>query len=814
MNYLFKKNTLFRCMFSILSIGVAPCVIAQQSSNISMSMQSDEAQQFYQQYYIKQEQLTPEQVASRSQNNTYLNPQDDYRHLRCSGTWITPVANNTPTIKDPKNATSTITAEEGYYNPKGTSVLKGNVEIEQQGRKIFANQVELDETQTHARASGKVQLAQDGFLTQSDSIDYNLKTETGDLKQSYYINEEQQAHGYAESIERTSPTQMLLKNVSYSTCEPSSKPQWHIQANEIILDQETGRGVTRNARLYIKNVPIIPIPYFNFPIDNRRTTGFLYPTFGYTTEGGLQLSVPYYLNLAPNYDLTLTPKVLLNRGVMLNANFRYLTQKFGSGRLWGGYLPNDHNYNGQDRKDLHWNHFWQINPQFSTSVDFNYVSDKDFFSDLNNVFGAQDEVYQKRTWLINYDNGIPGLKAQLKTQTFQTLDPTITDANKPYFRLPQLLVSYEGGNYTGWEYSFLNDTAYFKKSIHDNSSAESSGTRQYNQATLRYNFRRPGYFITPEFGLRSLATFFDKNSVRSGSTDKTDFIVVPQFNLDMGMTFERQGRFLHTLTPRLFYAYAPYRKQNGNPNFDTAQASIGYDQLFSPYRFYGHDRLEDNNFASFGINYSLYDSKGLERLRAGLGQSIYFSDRRVRLNANDPTLTDRHSGSVLTLASQLTNSIYLTANSAWLSNGRSAQNNLSLNYTDQKGRLYNLGYYYRRQLPEQNQLAYRQIATSIVYPLNENWRLLGHAQYDLHNHITREWLVGVNYESCCWGVSVYARSYYNDLDDPTSPTVSSKKAIMAEFSLKGLGGLGGKLASLLENRVNGFNDINKTWNQY
>ena len=167
----------------------------------------------------------------------------------------------------------------------------------------------------------------------------------------------------------------------------------------------------------------------------------------------------------------------------------------------------------------------------------------------------------------------------------------------------------------------------------------------------------------------------------------------------------------------------------------------------------------------------------------------------------------------MTFSSQLSNNIHVTSNTAFDADGENTFSNLSLNYADDVGQLYHLGYVYRNDLAELRQQAYQQVAGSFVQPIHNNWRLMGHVQYDIDNDLTREILLGLNYESCCWGVSVYARRYYNDLDDPTDENISAKKAIMAEFSLKGLGGLSGKLASLLEDRVIGFDHVNQTWTQ-
>ncbi|RZG44112.1 LPS-assembly protein LptD [Acinetobacter wuhouensis] len=817
MKHQFKFNPLATAVLTLLC-GSSISSYAETANNVSdvatskvnntqlnaAIKESFAGQNFFEQYYV-------DKNSAEAQVRDSKNPSNRY----CEGVWVTPFSTQSTSVK-PEEASSIITADNGYYNPNGDSILSGDVVIDQSGRMIRADEVTIDKTQTFAKAKGNVQMAQGGIIAQSDQIDYNLKDETGQLNNSFYIAELTHAHGHAQRIERPSQNKIILEDASYTTCPPDEKPTWNIKADQITLDQETGRGVTRGTKLYVKDVPVLAVPYFNFPIDDRRTTGILNPNFGFTNDGGFELSVPVYLNLAPNYDATITPRMITDRGLVAQGEFRYLTENFGQGSIWGTYLPNDREYNDEDRKDLHFLHNWNINPQWSTNLEYNYVSDKDFFSDLDNNPSTRTELNQRRAWELNYAHGIPGLKAQLKVEDFQTLDETIPDVDKPYARLPQFLLNYVGGNPQGWEYEFNNDTAYFKKDINDAGLALSqpSGTRLYNQFATRYNFRNPWSFVIPEVSVRSLNVYYDqdtKDSVNFNSDSKTKTVVVPQFTLDTGLTFEKDGKYLQTITPRAFYAYAPYENQNLNPNFDSTTASISYDQLFSPYRFYGHDRLEDNNFMSLGVSYSLFDTVGLERLRASVGQSYYFSDRKVGLRSGlDEIDREKHTGPVLSLSSQLSQNFTISTNSAWMSNGDSAQQDLQLYYTGAKGNLYNVGYFYRKDLPDR-QDKYDQAVASFIQPVKDNWRIMGHAQYDLDNRVAREYLLGVNYESCCWGISVYGRSYYNDLDDVSSPDTKRKNAVMAEITLKGLGGLNNKLSSLLENRILGFDKANQSW---
>jgi len=822
MKHHFKINPLATAILTLLcSSSVSSYAASNDSSNVNAEQlkqrinETYPGEAFFSQYYVDKSSPEAQQRQGKYLSSAY-----------CEGAWVTPIAPDAPTI-DPEQATSTITADYGHYNPAGDSYLEGNVVIDQEGRQIRAERVTIDQTQTYAKAEGQVQLAQGGLISQSDDINYNLKTQQGDLNNSFFIAEEQHAHGRAEKIAKTSDDTLELENATYSTCPPEQKPTWKIQADQIKLNQETGRGETRNTKLYVKDVPVLAVPYFNFPIDDRRTTGILTPTFGFTNDGGLELGVPVYLNLAPQYDATITPRYISDRGAMLDGEFRYLTENYGEGRIWGGYLPSDESYSNKDRKDLHFLHNWQINDQFLTNLEYNYASDKDFFADLDNNPDSKTDLNLRRAWEVNYKNGIPGLKAQFKVEDFQTLDPAVLDEDRPYARLPQLLVNYKTGNPLGLQYEFNNDTAYFQKDIRnienidtgDEAIYQPSGTRIYNDFSVRYNHFTPWSFFIPQATLRNINTFYDQDTIdrinnnQTSSSSENHSIVVPQFTLDTGLIFEKDGRYLQTLTPRLFYAYSPYENQRNQPNFDSVVASINYDQLFSARRFYGNDRLEDNNFASLGLSYSLFNEEGLERLRASVGQSFFFEDRRVTLDREaDKFDRESHTGPVIQLRSQLNKNVHVNLNSSWMSNGSNAQRDVQVYYTGDQGNLYNVGYFYRKDITNRQE-SYDQVVGSFIQPIANNWRLVGHAQFDLDNSVAREYLLGVNYESCCWGVSVYGRSYYNDLDDINDPDVKAKRAVMAEVTLKGLGGLSNKLTSLLENRILGFNNINQTWTE-
>lgn len=769
----------------------------------------------------------PAGFLSRSDINNRPDLADRHVPISCHGLWVTPIpvpANSDlaqSTLGKIPSARSSLansdetpliaTADYGYYSPEGGAELSGQVLVHQDQRLLEADRIQIDASQTIAEAQGNVRLSEAGLTSQSEKLRYNLKDKSGVMTSSTYISEPLQAHGTAAQIDIASNGITTLQGVEYSTCEPDHQV-WTLQAASLELNNDNGLGTARDTVLYIHDVPVIKLPWFKFPIDDRRMSGLLVPRGGYTNDGGLDLSLPYYFNLASNYDLTLTPRLLSRRQAMLEGEFRMLTADYGQGIVTGGFLPNDPLY-GEDRERASLRHEWQINPQLKSLLNLNYVSDKDYFSDLGTDPLVTNQLNQERSLSLFYDKGpIDGLWAVLRVQDFQTVDPDTADVDRPYARLPQLLVNYQNGSPLGWQYQINHDSAYFKKSITDGSGTENSGLRIYNQLATRYNWRSSWGSLIPEFSVRNLYDVYDQDSQDSLALDKDDAsknVTVPQFTLDGRLIFERDTTSLQTIEPRFFYAYAPYKDQEDFPNFDSAPASLSYSQLFSPYRFVGHDRLEDNHFASLGLTHRLYGQDGLELLSTSIGQSWYFDDRQVRLNDDDLIDNSQTSGPALEISSQLTQHLSLYGSSIWLPSGHNAQTISNLQYQNDQGQLYQVGYYDRKAVTQQNQEALQQFTASVVQPLYNQWRAFGYIQYDLKNRVTRDSLLGFDYDGCCWRMALYGRSYYNDLDEPADS--KPRRLIMAEFTLKGLAGLSGNLSSLLSQKILGYTQVDTSW---
>jgi LPS-assembly protein len=722
----------------------------------------------------------------------------------CRGVWITPIS---PTIKTPDSAdqsSTTMRSDYAYYNPVEGSVLEGNVRVSQADLLLAADKATLDPTKTMVNATGHVTLASPGIVNYGGTGFYNLETRTGSISNGQYIIQDRQAHGRAGEVIKESADLTRILDSVYSTCEPDSLG-WRLESSQLIMDQSSGRGVVRDATLYAGVVPIFYLPYFNFPIDERRSSGVLTPSIGYSPRNGLDVAVPYYLNLAPNYDLTLTPRELTNRHPMVSGEFRFLTPYLGRGIINGSFMPDDPRYNNQNRKELTFLHSMTFDQYWNSRINLKYVSDKDYFSDISQILEPVNNLTQERSATLNYNNPQRGLNGSLQAINYQGLDDTIPDIVRPYGRV-QMKLNYERGSLNGWQLFSDNDTGLFQRNISDGSGPETNGIRQHNTLGVRYNFRDSGAYLIPTLSVRSLL-YQDKTN---NAVDITS-VVVPQFSMDSGLIFERNaGTWLQTLEPRLFYAYSPFVNQAKLPVFDTTYTSFSYHQLYNPSRFIGNDRLDDNHFATVGLTNRFYDNQGVERLRVGVADRFYFSNRDTRLLPTDAIGTAKSSGVGLDLAATWNKHLAYTGNSLFVESGQLTASSSNIHYTNDSGRMVSLGYIFRRAVTQDNQIGAREATTSFIQPVYNNFRIVGAVQYDYKSDVMRDALVGIDYDSCCWSIALYGRSFYNDFD--VISTAKPRTGVMLEITFKGLSGrTDSALSSLLKQKIYGFTQVNSSW---
>lgn len=780
---------------------------------------------------------------------------------RCHGVWIQPApvsltnhaeeANQQHTNQTDTNAIYA-QADYGYWNNQDYAELSGNVIVEQNGQQVRADKISFIPSSKQAFAEGQVLFSDNLTHTSSDQSDSKIKSTSGTKlknigmigiaeKLAYNLDGTQAsaqdvafastgigAHGYAQSLQKVGDNQYQMQGVMFSTCPPNER-KWHLNAHSIDINNQTGRGVAKNSTLKIGNTPVFYLPYFNFPIDNRRASGFLLPSAGFGSNS-LEISAPYYFNLHPQYDLTLTPTVFSTKNPMLTGEFRYLTHDFGKGNLTASFLPSDRKYDNKNRQSVFFNHQWQSKgiPHLSAYADYRYVSDSDYLSDFDTFGISNNPLNLPRRIGASYYNDY--VNVDLRAETFQTLSGTnndgtpISDKDKPYSRLPQLAASYRLPNF-GYDIldkvkiTGVHHSAYFKKSIKDNSETEKSGARIYNQISASYPMQKSWGYFTPKFSLTHLYAAYDEDSLAGQNLSKkegTYSIFTPQVSLDAGLFFEKSGSplglFEHlgghqTISPRLKYIYTPYRNQNSIPNFDTTISQISYHQLLSDSWFLGYDRIQDLHAVTPAVSYRYIDKQGRTRFDGGIAEQILLQSTKVGIN-NSETFTGHNSGLAWQFSTQPKENIWIDAAGALKSNYDLNSVVAQIRYQPNEQSLFNVGFIKRKEYKATGQLALSAYTASAIFPINSRWRLLSQAQYDQQNGRLLDALAGVNYEDCCYGISVYARRYRNDL----TPNAGMNNAIMAEIRLNGLSS-GGKLNRLMRDKVMGYDNAQNAWQQ-
>ncbi len=798
-------------------------------------------------------------------SNLKLFPNSVDSAQRCEGQWVYPegnpnyqravneaggqVVNGVPNSQSPLFSES----DYGYYDNVDYAELSGNVIIDQGTQHIEADKIVLDLTSGVAGAQGKVlftdqatgnpnsqilrdnnkdntatiteKASQGGLIGVADSLAYSTETGQTTAYGVAFASVPLQAHGYAKRLNRPNESQYELDQVMFSTCPPTDR-KWQLEAKSIDLDTETGRGKAYDTTFRIADIPVFYLPYFNFPIDSRRSSGFLLPSASIGSESGLEVDIPYYLNLAPNYDATLNTHIYTNRNPMLSGEFRYLTEQYGEGVFNGSYLPNDKEYDGEDRSSFFYDHSWSSSsiPRLSGDAKYSYVSDADYLNDFDTLGLSDNTLNLPRRARLNYYNDY--VTGELKLETFQTLSAitdtgdALLDKDKPYSRLPQLELNYRLPWAKSFDITGVHDSAYFKKSIDDGSEAEKSGIRIYDKISAVYPMEKSWGYIKPKLSLQHLYTSYDQDSLADNSISEkegSNSIFVPQASIDAGLHLYQAGSpfgaFDDTmggyqmLSPRLKYTYSPFENQNEIPNFNTRIASINYEQLFSDSWFLGHDRLQDLHAITPGINYRYIDATGVTRFDGSIAEQFYMGDGRVTLDNQKPVFTTSSSGMVWDTSIQPYNNVWVDVSGALTNSYDLNYITTELRYQPSDNSLFNVGYVKRQRDDNTNQLPLSAFSASAIFPFNNNWRVLAQGQYDYRSDKMLDALVGIDYEDCCFGFAVYGRRYYNDLNVNDKPT----QAIMAEIRLNGLGSGSSRLTRLLSDKVLGFEPVQTAW---
>ena len=685
----------------------------------------------------------------------------------------------------------------------GNAVLNGRVTIHQDARSLAADSVTYDKPSGQFKVAGTVEFEDPKLRVKSQSGTYDTAG-GADFNEASFQLLDRSGHGVAHDMAIRPDGKLSLEQVRYTTC-PVGNQDWMLQASSINLDTVLQEGNARGVYLRFKGVPILYTPIISFPIGNTRKSGFLFPTIGHSSNNGVEVSAPYYFNLAPNYDLTLSPGFLSARGVQLGAEFRFVTGN-STGQIDGTYLPSDALAHGE-RSYFRVRDITDFEPGLRLDVDVASVSDSHYFQDFAVGSEQTSVTYLERRADLRYFDDTWRVNAQL--QNFQTIDTSIDALDRPYSRVPR--VQAQG------IWPLLNSNLEFvlaSEAVNFLRTVGPSGVRLDLSPELRWSMRGAGYFFEPSAGWRF--TQYDLQNASLGAP-AAPTRSLPFVRLDTGLTFERdagsEGQRTQTLEPRLVYSYVPYRSQTSLPLFDTGLPDFNLIELFRTNRFVGADRVSDADQISAGVTTRLFDHvTGQQYLSATLGQTRYFRDPRVTLLPGDPVESKRTSDVIAQIS--------LTAYKSWSVNldydwnpytSQTEKSAIAVQYHPSPDRVVNLAYRFQQDIAVcaagagagQNLCPLKQWDGSFAWPVTSRWNTVGRLVYSLQDRQIIERLAGFEYRSCCWRVQMLQRRYVDSRPISTGPGGLDTSYIL-QLELTGLSSVGKPENSFLERSIRGY----------
>jgi LPS-assembly protein len=707
-----------------------------------------------------------------------------------------------------------LTADEVEYNDGGISILIDNAEMANEDQQVSADRITYDQSLDTADFEGNVNVWDKDIYMQGSKAHINIENNTGYFNEVSYWLLANRGRGFASEVYRTTDARTVGSRIDYTTCDPDQDADsrwnlttnfWKITARELSVNHETDRGTGKHVVLKVKDIPVFYTPYISFPTSDRRKSGFLFPAFGASSRYGFELETPYYWNIAPQMDATLTPRLLSNSGVMLEGEYRYLFTR-GVGILNMEYLPSDKHYDNKDRGLIDYEHRQSFLESGYLELLYKRVSDSKYFQDFGSSLFQTSNQFLEQNATISYAWNIDGHYIGLYNLVgnFQTVDDTLPITSLPYKRLPSTTLAYFSPyRNKQLRYELTGKLDYFTRS-NDPALNSVNGIRYDIFPLISWPVSHLAYFVTPKAGLRfTRYQLEDNNSFDLKTPDR----LLPFVSLDSGIFMEKQTSLLgkavlQTLEPRLYYLYIPRQDQTDLPVFDTGLYGETYAALFYPDRFSAPDRMGDANQITLAVTSRLYsETTGQELGYASLGQIVYLADRTVVL-PGQPVQNENVSALISEVGTTIIDNVDIRGEIQWNPDISSLQK-LSLNarYEPEAGKVVNLGYRMHKPAPGirvNNILEVDQSDVSFAWPVKQDLSIVGRWNYAVEESKTLDFFTGVEYNSCCWGVRAVARRFLTNLEG------EYETGFFLQFQLKGLAGMGEKTVDFLTMSIPGY----------
>jgi LPS-assembly protein len=714
---------------------------------------------------------------------------------------------------DTNNLPVTITADNAKGNYPDNAVFSGNVDINQGNSRLQADEVQLHQKQPEGAAEpvrtvdalGNVHYDDNQVILKGPKGWANLNTKDTNVWEGDYQMVGRQGRGTADLMKQRGENRYtILDNGTFTSCLPGSNT-WSVVGSEVIHDREEQVAEIWNARFKLGPVPIFYSPYLQLPVGDKRRSGFLIPNAKYSTSNYFEFYLPYYWNIAPNMDATITPHYIHKRGnIMWENEFRYLSQA-GSGIMELDYLPSDKVYEDEHptEGDRHrWLYYWQhsgvMDQVWRFNVNYTKVSDSNYFNDFDSKYGSSTDGYATQIFSAGY--AVQNFNATVSTKQFQVFS---NQTRSTYAAEPQLDVNWYQNDVGPFDTRIYGQAVHFVNTNSDMPEA----TRVHLEPTINLPWSNNWASLDTEAKL--MATHYQQENLdwynnRYG-TDLKDSVnrTLPQFKMDGKLIFERDmnlaSGYTQTLEPRMQYLYVPYRDQSNIQNYDSSFLQSDYSGLFRDRTYGGLDRIASANQLTTGVTTRVYDDAQVERFNVSVGQIYYFTESRT----GDDDIQweeDDKKGSLVWAGDT-----YWRMTDRWGLRGGvqydTRLNNVAtgsgtIEYRRDEDRLVQLSYryaspeYIQATLPsfarsQQYKDGISQVGGTASWPIADRWSVVGAYYYDTNTNKPADQMVGLQYNSCCYAITVGYERKLNGWDS-TRQQSEYDKVIGFNIELRGL----------------------------
>ena len=665
----------------------------------------------------------------------------------------------TPQSVDGTSDELTIISQKTHLDKDHIATFSGGVTLVSQDKTITADEIEVNRLDSNMKASGDIHFQNNGIDIFASELSADEKNTSTTLKDTSYQISNNAGHGSAKEINVNKKGDVNLIESSFTACYGDT-PDWEINASKITLSSDEKQLEAYHARLSVLDVPIMYLPYIRVPVGNERQTGLLYPKIYSSSSSGLQVELPYYLNINENMDATFTPRYMSKRGTQLLTEYRYLAnEQYGEVHI--EYLNKDDELtaNNDARYLARLEHIGTFSDNFRAYIDYTTISDDNYLIDLGSDEYSSSDAYLYQIGELAYFGN--NWQATIKLQDFEILG----DHTTSYKTLPHIEInSKQPLGLDNATFDFYSEITQFKIPTEDKVEAK----RYHVETGFSYPISSPAWFLNSE--IKILQTYYEQSNISADSElDKTVSRTLPKMRLHGGMNFDREIKFIgdsytQTFEPQLQYLYIPEKDQSNIGVYDTATLQDDYNGLFRDKRYSGLDRVAQANQYSWGITSRLLDKKNREKLRFSIGRVAYLHNNA---NNDDSVLSNEKSALAAEIDLRLNRQWQFSADMQYntdTSTTTKSQMNAAYNFSNNQS--IQLNHRYTRDV---SGIRLEQASVLTNFNINSYWQFVGRMTQDIQQSHSIESYAGFQYSSCCWGVRfIYHRNINSYIDDETS----------------------------------------------